>query len=101
MVFAKNKRDEKDLSLLGKNDEENIKKIEATQLSPTAISSESRFSMLCKDSSGKEFKKGDVGYDTCLSRIKTQHDMNKLNSGLNKKDDKGANSASFNFKIGD
>ena len=101
MAFAEKKIDEKDLSMLGKIDEENVKKMEATKPMPTPVSKDSKFSMSCKDSSGKEFKKGDVGYDTCLAGIKTQHDMNKLNSGLNKKDNKDANSASFNFKIGD
>jgi F420-0:gamma-glutamyl ligase len=46
------------------------------------------------DQSGKKFKKGEAGYDTCLSGIKSSHD-------LNKKDKNDGNSASFNFKIGD
>ena len=101
MVFAEKKIDEKNLSLLGKIDEENVKKVEEIKPISNPISNDSKFTMSCKDSSGKEFKKGDIGYDTCLAGIKTQHDMNKLNSGLNKKDNKDANSASFNFKIGD
>jgi hypothetical protein len=101
IVFAQNKAIEKNLSLLGKIDSENLKKNEDAKPLPSTSSADSKFSMSCKDSNGKDFKKGDVGYDTCLAGIKSQHDLNKLNSGLNKKDDKAGNSANLNFKIGD
>jgi FKBP-type peptidyl-prolyl cis-trans isomerase len=101
LAFAQKKITEKDLSLLGKIDTENLKKNEDAKPLPSSTSSESKFSMSCKDSNGKDFKKGEVGYDTCLAGIKSQHDLNKLNSGLNKKDNKDGNSANLNFKIGD
>lgn len=100
-AFAEKKVDGKDLSVLGKIDEENFKKVEPSKPNFESDNKGSRFSMSCKDSSGKEFKKGEQGYETCLSGIKTQHDLNKLNSGMNKKDNKDGNSASFNFKIGE
>jgi len=103
-VFAETKVTEKKLSLLGKIDEESFKKAEPSKTvteQQHLMPENSKFSMSCKDSIGKEFKKGEAGYDTCLSGIKSQHDLNKLNSGLNKKDKNDGNSASFNFKIGD
>jgi hypothetical protein len=101
LVYAEKKVVEKDLSLLGKIDEESFKKTEPSKPINDSSSGNSSFSMSCKDTSGKEFKKGDAGYDTCLSGIKAQHDLNKLNSGMNKKDKNDGNSASFNFKVGD
>ena len=103
LVFAEKKAAEKDLSLLGKIDEESMKKAEPTKLAQdaSATTNKSNFYLSCKDSSGKEFKKGEVGYDTCLGGIKNQHDMNKLNAGTNKKNDQDRNSATVNFKIGE
>jgi hypothetical protein len=101
LVYAEKKIVEKDLSALSRIDEENLKKVESVKSVNDSSASTTNFSMSCKDTSGKEFKKGDVGYDTCLSGIKAQHDLNKLNSGMNKKDKNDGNSASFNFKVGD
>lgn len=100
MVFAEKKMGAKDLSVLGRIDEETYKKVEdnkaigpeATALTP---SKDSRISMSCKDTMGKEYKKGESGYETCLMNLKTQHDMNQ-----GKKDNKNGNSANFNFKVG-
>lgn len=103
LVFAEKKVTAKDMSLLGKIDEESMKKTEPTKLVQDAnvSTSKSNFFLSCKDSSGKEFKKGEVGYDACLGGIKNQHDMNKLNAGTNKKNDQDRNSATVNFKIGE
>lgn len=104
LVFAEKAVPQKDLSLLGKIDGESLKKDEPSKTmidQQHSMPEKSKFSMTCKDSMGKEFKKGEAGYDTCLSGIKSPHDLNKLNSGLNKKDKNDGNSASFNFKIGD
>jgi len=99
-MFAETKVIEKDLSLL-KIDKKNFQNIEPTKPVVESKVTREKISVSCKDSMGKEFKKGDVGYDTCLSGIGTQHDLNKLNSGLNKKDKKAGNSGNLNFKFGD
>ena len=99
--LAETKKAKQDMSALGKIDEESINNMEATKPAVTPVPTGSKLSMSCKDSIGKVFKQGEAGYDDCLAGIKTQHDMKKLNSGVNKKDDQSGNAASFDFKIGD
>jgi len=100
MVFAEKKMEAKDLSVLGRIDEETYKKVEdnkavGPEVTAPVANKDSRISMSCKDTMGKEYKKGDSGYETCLMNLKTQHDMN-----YGKKDNKDGNSANFNFKVG-
>lgn len=87
LVFAEKKLVQKDLSLLGKIDEESFKKVEPSKPVNDFSSEKSNLTMSCKDGAGKEFKKGDAGYETCIL-------------GMNKKDKKDSSSANFNFKIG-
>lgn len=101
LVFAEKKVSDKNLSILGKIDEKNFNQTEPKNPIQVADKKESKFSISCKDSNGKEFSKGEIGYETCLSGIKSQQDLSKLNSNTNKKDGKDGNSANINFKIGD
>lgn len=100
VVFAEKKMEAKDLSVLGRIDEETYKKVEDNKavgpvVSAPGVAKESRVTMSCKDTIGKEYKKGDAGYETCLMNLKNQRDMNH-----GKKDSKNGNSANFNFKVG-
>lgn len=99
LVFAAKKTTEKDLSLLGRIDENSLN-MEPTLPKNNNTETKSTFSMSCKDSMGKIFNKEDPGYDTCLAGMKAQHDKNKLNPGQNKNDNANANSATFNYQIG-
>lgn len=100
VVFAEKKISAKDFSTLGKIDESNMIQVESTKSAPVPVSNNSSFTMSCRDSSGKDFKQGEVGYDSCLAGIKSQHDMNKMNPALKGKNNGSTNGASFNYKIG-
>lgn len=96
-AFSSDSKDKKmDMSSLGKIDEETLKAHEAKDVDTLAKPETVKFNMSCKDSFGKEFKKGDVGYEICLNGIKSNHDLNK-----NKDASKNGNNANFNIKIGD
>jgi hypothetical protein len=102
-AFAGKKDADKNSTMLGKlgNIDEQSKQAALPADRPTSVTEQSNFNVTCKDSNGKEFRKNENGYDSCLAGIKSQHDMSKLNSGSNKKDKKEANSANFNFKVGE
>ena len=102
LALAEKKMTAKDMSMLGKIDESAIKTAEPNkpQVGPETAE-KSKFSVSCKEANGVEYKVGEVGYDTCLNNLKNRSDFSKINSGLNKKDNKDANGSSLNFKIGE
>lgn len=102
LLLAEEKVVKKDLTLLGKIDEQKeAPKPSKPVLETNAKTSDSKFFVTCKDATGKEIKKGEVDFETCLAGIKGQHEINKLNGGANNNKDIKANSATVNFKIGD
>ena len=102
-ALAEKKLTAKDMSMLGKIDENTIKNAEPTKPTVKAQdpAAEAKFSISCKDINGREFKTGEAGYDDCLSQLKMRNNTNKLNSGINKENNKDASSANLNFKIGE
>lgn len=94
VLFAGKKVTVKDLSVLGRIDEKKFKKNDSanSEINFNAKPENVKFKMSCKDSNGKEFVKGDDGYDSCFSGI---------NLKSNKKNETSGNSAGFNYKIGE
>ena len=95
LSWAEKKMTAKDMSMLGKIDENAIKNAgpnKPVDQAPAATAG-SKFSVSCKDTSGKEFKTGEAGYEDCLNQLRMK--------GSVKKDNKDGNSANLNFKIGE
>lgn len=92
-----------DMNLLGRIDEKTLNAEASTTVKPIdSVNAEtSKVSFGCKDSTGKQYKQGEPGYDACFSNIKAQHDMNKMNKNTNNPTNADANTGSVNFKIGD
>lgn len=104
MAFAEKKNEVKDFSVLGRIDESTLKKVDENkdqrpELNNLTSSSDSRVSVSCKDQAGKEYKRGESGYETCVMNLTNQQQMNHK-SKHNSNSNNNANSANFNFKVG-
>ncbi len=97
-AHAEKKVAAKDMSMLGRIDESTMMEPQTVKAAPNAKPIEAKFSMSCKDSTGRDFKQGDSGYEACLSQMKAQHDFKKHDG---KPGNAAGANAGFNFKIGD
>jgi hypothetical protein len=105
-AFAEKKAAKKpnpDMNLLGRIDEKTLNAEANNTVKPVEVANAetSKVSFGCKDSTGKQYKQGEPGYEACFSNIKAQHDMNKMNKNNNNQTNADANSGTVNFKIGD
>ena len=104
ITFAEKKITKKDMSILGKIDESNFKQEESKKDAPLVTEPANngpKLMMNCKEQDGREFKQGEVGYDSCLNGLKNRSEMSKRNSGVYGSDKKDQSNVGVTLKIGE